>query len=62
MVPNAFCRSMRSNPVCKPESNPVSILSFKNEIHVSVEWLFLQPDWNLYKILFFLKTPEFDHE
>ena len=56
MVSNAFCKSIKIIPVKRPFSNPVVILSVRCPRQVLVKYFFWKPDWNLYRILFLLKT------
>ena len=51
IVSNAFCKSIRTIPVRRPESKPFVILSWRYDKQVSVEWNFLKPDWYLYRTL-----------
>ena len=51
IVSNAFCKSIRTIPVRRPESKPFVILSCRYDKQVSVEWNFLKPDWYLYRTL-----------
>ena len=48
IVSNAFCKSIRTIPVRRPELKPFVILSCRYDKEVSVKWNFLKPDWYLY--------------
>ena len=51
IVPSAFCKSIRTIPVKRPESKPFVILSWRYDKQVSVEWNFLKPDRYLCRTL-----------
>ena len=51
IVSSVFCKSIRSIPVRRPESNPFVISSWRYDKQASVEWNFRKPDWYLYKTL-----------
>ena len=47
----AFCKSIRTIVVRRPELKPFVILSWRYDKQVSVEWNFWKPDWYLYRTL-----------
>ena len=56
IVPKAFFKSVIIKPVYFPDSKPLSILSVNNVKQEFVENDFQNPDWCLYKILFYFNS------
>ena len=51
IVSNAFCKSIQTIPIRRPETNALVTLSWKYDKQVYVEWHFRKPDCYLYRTL-----------
>ena len=51
IVSNAFCKSIRTSLVKRPELKPFVILLWMHDKQVSFEWNFRKPDWYLHSLV-----------